>query len=168
MKQIPISLLLMSFAISVHCATAEESLYVQKVRDYWQQVWTEGDLDAVAGFYDPACKQGDNFSIEGFKRNVVRQRESFPDFSVEVHEVFAHDNWVATRVTYRGTHTGRKMFGQEAMNRTIEVPGIDIFVFKDGKCVEHHHVADHLEMVLQMGLKLAPTPPESGNATPGS
>jgi len=131
---------------------------IQRVRDYWQQVWSEGNLQAVAEFYDPACKQGEDFTIEGFQRNVTRQRESFPDFSVEVHEVFAHDNWVATRVTYRGTHTGRKMFGQEAMNKSIEVPGLDIFIFKEGKCVEHLHVADHLDLALQIGVKLAPTP----------
>ena len=159
MKRPPAPLLLMFAAALAHCAPAEEGINVQRVHDYWQRVWTEGNLDSVAEFYAQDCKQGDDFSIEGFKRNVARQRESFPDFSVEVHEVFAHDNWVATRVTYRGTHTGRGMFGQEAMNKTIEVPGLDIFVFKDGKCVEHLHVADHLDLALQIGLKLTPVQP---------
>jgi len=146
-------------AAAAPIADAGDNPNVQRVRDYLQHVWSEGNLQAVAEFYDPACKHGDDFTIEGFQRNVTRQRESFPDFSVQVHEVFAHDNWVATRVTYRGTHTGRKMFGQEAMNKSIEVPGLDIFIFKDGKCVEHLHVADHLDMALQIGVKLAPTPP---------
>jgi predicted ester cyclase len=154
------SILLSAFiAAALPAALAAENPSIQRVRDYWQRVWSEGTLQAVAEFYDPACKHGDNFTIESFQRNVMRQRESFPDFSVEIHEVFAHDNWVATRVTYRGTHTGRKMFGQEAMNTKIEVPGLDIFIFKDGKCVEHLHVADHLDLALQIGLKLTPTPP---------
>jgi predicted ester cyclase len=152
------SILMSAFiAALVPTAFSAESPNVQRVRDYWRQVWSEGNLQAVAEFYDPACKQGENFTIEGFQRNVTRQRESFPDFSAEVHEILAHDNWVVTRVTYRGTHTGRKMFGQEALGKTIEVPGLDIFTFKDGKCVEHLHVADHLELVLQIGLKLAPS-----------
>jgi hypothetical protein len=71
-------------------------------------------------------------------------------------------------VTYRGTHTGRKMFGQEAMDKTIAVPGLDIFIFKDGKCVEHLHMADHLDLALQIGVKLAPTTRAAGEAPPGS
>jgi len=154
------------FAAAI-AGSASPNPNIQRVRDYWQHVWTEGNLDAVAEFYDPACKQGDDFTIEGFQRNVVRQRESFPDFSVEVHEVFAHENWVASRVTYRGTHTGRKMFGQEAMNKTIEVPGLDIFIFNDGKCVEHLHVADHLDLALQIGVRLTPTPPSETSDSSG-
>jgi predicted ester cyclase len=163
------SILLPAFiAAAVAPALATENPNVLRVRDYWRQVWSEGNLQAVEEFYDPACKQGDDFTIEAFQRNVIRQRESFPDFSVEVHEVFAHDNWVATRVTYRGTHTGRKMFGQEAMTKPVEVPGIDIFIFKDDKCVEHLHVADHLELALQIGVKLAPTTRAAVDAPPDS
>jgi predicted ester cyclase len=162
------SILMSAFiAALVPTAFSAENPNVQRVRDYWQEVWSEGNLQAVAEFYDPACKHGDDFTIEGFRRNVARQRESFPDFSVEVHEVFAHDNWVATRVTYRGTHTGRKIFGQEPLGKTIEVPGLDVFVFRDGKCVEHLHVADHLELALQIGLKLTPASPAERPAEPG-
>jgi predicted ester cyclase len=162
------SILLPAFiAAALPAVLASENPNVLQVRDYWRQVWSEGNLQAVAEFYDPACKLGDNFTIEGFQQNVTRQRESFPDFTVEVLEVFAHDNWVATRVIYRGTHTGRKMFGQEAMGRTIEVPGLDIFIFKDGRCVEHLHVADHLELALQIGVKLAPTPADEKPDTSG-
>lgn len=130
----------------------------RRVRDYWRRVWGEGDLAAVAEFYDPACKHSDNFSIEKFQRGVRRQRESFPDFRVTVEEAFAVGDRVVCRVTYRGTHTGSPMFRQEPLGNEIEVPGIDIFVFRNGKCVEHHHVADHLDLVLQMGLKLTPQP----------
>ncbi|HUQ65940.1 MAG TPA: hypothetical protein VM101_07285 [Flavitalea sp.] len=42
--------------------------------------------------------------------------------------------------------------------KAIKVTGLDIFTFKDGKCVNHQHVADHLDLVMQMGLKLTPTP----------
>lgn len=137
----------------------------RRVREYWRRVWSEGELAAVAEFYDPACRHGEGFTIEGFQRGVKRQRESFPDFRVEVEEVFVAGDRVVSRVRYRGTHTGRAMFRQEPLGKAIEVPGIDVFVFRDGKCVEHHHVADHLDLVLQMGLKLTPQPSESG-ATP--
>jgi hypothetical protein len=49
------------------------------------------------------------------------------------------------------------MFKQEPLGKPITVPGIDIFTFKDGKCVNHQHVADHLDLVMQMGIQLTPT-----------
>lgn len=136
---------------------ADEPENVQRVRAYWQQVWTEGRLEAVAQFYHPECRHGENFSIEKFQRSVARQRESFPDFRVTVDEIFSVGDRVVSKVTYRGTHTGKKMFGQEPLGREVEVPGIDIFVFRDGKCVEHLHVADHYDLVTQMGLVLTPS-----------
>ncbi len=51
------------------------------------------------------------------------------------------------------------MFKQEPLGEKIKVPGLDIFTFKDGKCVNHQHVADHLDLVRQMGIKLTPTEP---------
>jgi hypothetical protein len=52
------------------------------------------------------------------------------------------------------------MFKQEPLGKPITVPGIDIFTFKDGKCVNHQHVADHLDLVMQMGIQLTPTVPD--------
>jgi hypothetical protein len=49
------------------------------------------------------------------------------------------------------------MFKQEPLGKTVKVPGLDVFTFKNGKCVNHQHVADHLELVMQMGLKLTPS-----------
>ncbi len=52
------------------------------------------------------------------------------------------------------------MFKQEPLGKKVKVPGLDIFTCKDGKCVNHQHVADHLDLVMQMGIKLTPTEPE--------
>lgn len=150
--------LAMAMTVGAAGSTTEEAENERRVREYWQRVWGEGDLAAVAEFYDPACKQGEKFTIEGFQRGVKRQRESFPDLSVRLDEVLAVGSRVICRVTYLGTHTGRAMFKQEPLGKKVEVPGMDIFVMKDGKCVEHHHVADHLDLVLQMGLQLTPQP----------
>lgn len=151
--------LFLAVAVCAIGGTTEQAANERRVRAYWQRVWGEGDLAAVAEFYDPACKHGERFTIEGFQRGVQRQRESFPDFSVRLDEVLAIGSRVICRVTYLGTHTGRAMFKQEPLGKKIEVPGMDIFVMKDGKCVEHHHVADHLDLVLQMGLQLTPQAP---------
>ncbi|SDB58415.1 Predicted ester cyclase [Flavobacteriaceae bacterium MAR_2010_188] len=134
----------------------EEEANIQKVRSYWEEVWGKGNLQAVADFYHPNAKHGDDFTIEGFQKGVAFQREAFPDFKATITDIFASGDKVITEVIYTGTHTGRKMFRQDPLGKAIKVPGLDIFTFKDGKCVNHQHVADHLDLVMQMGIKLQP------------
>lgn len=152
-----VGLLLLLFYPLVGRAAEPPADNVERVRQYWQKVWSEGQLEGVPEFYHPACQHGAKFTIEGFQRNVSRFRAAFPDLHVTIDDIFAVGDRVVARVTYRGTHLGTPMFGQAPRQAKIEVPGIDIFTLRDGKCVEHQHVADHLELVLQMGLTLTPT-----------
>lgn len=133
---------------------------IKMVQTYWEEVWGKGNLQAVADFYHPNAKHGENFTIQGFQKDVASLREAFPDFKVTVNDIFATGDKVITEVTYTGTHTGRTMFKQEPLGKAIKVPGLDVFTFKDGKCVNHQHVADHLDLVMQMGIKLTPTLPD--------
>ncbi len=130
------------------------------VERYWGQLWNKGNLEIVEEFYHPNAKHGEDFTIEGFKKGVAFQREAFPDLKVIVNDIFATKDKVICEVTYTGTHTGRKIFKQEALGKSIKVHGLDVFTFKNGKCIQHQHVADHLELVTQMGIKLTPSEPD--------
>jgi predicted ester cyclase len=137
-----------------------EAKNIEMVETYWTEVWSKGNLQAVADFYHPNAKHGEDFTIEGFQKGVTITRESFPDFKVTIKDIFATGDKVICEVTFTGSHTGKKMFKQEPLGKPITVPGIDIFTFKDGKCVNHQHVADHLDLVMQMGIQLTPTVPD--------
>ncbi len=152
-----IFLVILSFTLLSYSPNGKEK-NIKMVQTYWEEVWGKGNMQAVADFYHPNAKHGEDFTIEGFQKSVASLREAFPDFKVTVNDIFATGDKVISEVTYTGTHTGRKMFKQEPLGKTIKVPGLDIFTFKDGKCVNHQHVADHLDLVMQMGLKLTPTP----------
>lgn len=136
--------------------SAEEARNLQSVHTYWREVWEKGNPQAVADFYHPNAKHGDDFTIEGFQKGVQSQREALPDFKVAINDIFATGDKVISEVTFSGTHTGRRFYGQDPLAKEIKVPGIDIFTFKDGKCISHQHVADHLPMIRQIGLKLVP------------
>jgi predicted ester cyclase len=127
---------------------------IKKVKTYWEEVWGKGNLQA---------KHGEDFSIEGFQKGVSSLRTAFPDFKVTINDIFATGDKVITEVTYTGTHTGKKYFKQEPLGKTVKVPGIDIFTFENGKCVNHQHVADHLDLVMQMGLQLTPSSTDKNN-----
>jgi predicted ester cyclase len=150
---------LLVLVVLSHTSDAQnhEDQNIKMVETYWTEVWGKGNLQAVADFYHPNAKHGDDFTIEGFQRGVTSLREAFPDFKVTINDIFATGDKVVCEVTYTGTHTGRKMFKQEPLGKAVTVPGIDIFTFKDGTCVNHQHVADHLDLVMQMGVQLTPT-----------
>jgi predicted ester cyclase len=163
LRPLPLSalmLLLLASCAGVHVSTTESALEaenIQRVQRYWHEVWEKGNIDAVAEFYHPNAKHGDDFTIEGFQKSVQSQREAFPDFKVIIKDIFATGDKVITEVEYRITHTGRRMFGQDPLGKSIIVPGMDVFTFKEGKCINHQHVADHLDLVRQMGLRFVPT-----------
>jgi predicted ester cyclase len=149
--------LLIFIYIPASTQTTTEKNNLQKVRTYWDEVWNKGNLQAVADFYHPAAKHGEDFTIEGLQKGVQSQREAVPDFNVTIIDLFAAGDKVISEVAYKGRHTGRRFFGQDPLAKEINVPGIDIFTFKDGKCINHQHVADHLPMMRQIGLTLVPT-----------
>ena len=152
--------LLVVLSYSSYSQNSNEAENIKMVETYWSEVWNKGNLQAVADFYHPNAKHGDDFTIDGFQKAVASQLEAFPDLKVTINDIFATGNRVVCEVTYTGTHTGRKMFKQEPLGKAVTVPGMDIFTFENGKCVHHQHVADHLELVMQMGLQLTPTVPE--------
>ena len=156
----PISVVLFTSILSITLASHaphSRKENINKVKTYWEEVWGKGNLQAVADFYHPQAKHGEDFSIEGFQKGVSSLRTAFPDFKVTINDIFATGDKVITEVTYTGTHTGKKYFKQDPFGKPVKVPGIDIFTFKNGKCVHHQHVADHLDLVMQMGLQLTPT-----------
>ena len=122
------------------------------IREYWERIWSGGDLELIGRTYAPDCVHGESFSIEGFERNVARTREAFPDLAVSIDEIFRSGDRVVTRVTYRGTHNGAAWAGIAATGRSIDASGIDVFVIRDGLIVEHWHEADHLTMFEQLGV----------------
>jgi steroid delta-isomerase-like uncharacterized protein len=126
------------------------------VRRYWEHIWAKGDVSGVGGFYWPTfLLNGEETTTEQFAEGVLAWRAHFPDFGVRVDQLFSCRDTVVTRVLDRGTHAGDfKMV--PATGRSIDVSGIDIFRFRDGKVVEHWHEADHLEMFRQLGANVTP------------
>ena len=125
------------------------------IQRYWDEIWTAGNLDAIAELYDPECRHGAAFSIEGFQRNVARWRQAFPDWAARVDDAFAVGDKVVSRVTYHGTHRG-VFAGLQPTERLIEVTGLDVFRIRDAKIVEHWHEADHFALFDQLGFTLVP------------
>jgi len=96
---------------------------------------------------------------EHMKEQVGMARAAFPDVHVNVQDMIAEGDKVAARFTFGGTHTGPYVTDMGTLPPTgkkVEVTGIIIFRFADGKIVENREVLDTMGMLQQLGV--VPTP----------
>lgn len=114
-----------------------------------------GDVDtAVESFAEDAvdhdAADGQGPGREGFKTFFQLLTTAFPDANIEPAHMVADDEHVSIAYTLRGTHQG-EFHGLEPTGRKIEVRGVQIGRFEDGKIVERWGSSDELGILRQLG-----------------
>jgi len=99
--------------------------------------------------HDPAPGQGPG--PEGFRQFFTEFRTAFPDLAVSVDHMVADDDNVAIAYTVTGTQRGPFM-GFAPTNKRMQVRGMQIGRFVDGKLVERWGSSDQLGILQQLGL----------------
>jgi predicted ester cyclase len=90
---------------------------------------------------------------------IAEIRRAFPDLEMTIEQQIAEGPWVATRVTYRGTHAG-EFAGVAATGRRIEYTGTAMDRLENGKVVEMWHTVNmHLLMRQIAGVGSPPQKP---------
>ena len=92
---------------------------------------------------------------EGFRQMIGMFFAGFPDMQVNVAEMIAEGDKVASRGTMRGTHKGEFM-GIPATGKRIEIGYSDFWRFENGKAVENWVQMDTLGMLQQLGVAPGP------------
>ena len=117
-----------------------------------------GNIDAaVESFaqdavdHDPAPDQGPG--RDGFKAFFTALTTAFPDAHIEPAHMVADDDNVAIAYTLTGTHQG-DFHGVPATGKTIEVRGVQVGRFEDGKLVERWGSSDELGIMQQLGAEV--------------
>jgi len=72
----------------------------------------------------------------GFQQFYGMLLQGFPDATMQVDEQLAERDLVATRKTFRGTHT-RELWNLQPSGNRVEWEFVDIMRLRDGKIVEH-------------------------------
>ncbi|GHA45093.1 hypothetical protein GCM10007103_27870 [Salinimicrobium marinum] len=98
--------------------------------------------------HDPAPNQGPG--AQGYIDFFTMMRNAFPDMKTEVEHMVANDDSVSFAYTLRGTHKGDFM-GISGTGKSVEVRGMQISRFKDGKMVERWGSSDELGILKQIG-----------------
>lgn len=113
-----------------------------------------GNIDAaVESFaencvdHDPAPDQGEG--REGFREFFTALTTAFPDAQIEPAHLVADEEHVCVAYTLSGTHQG-EFQGISPTGNRIEVRGIQIGRFEDGKIVERWGSSDELGILKQL------------------
>jgi steroid delta-isomerase-like uncharacterized protein len=88
--------------------------------------------------------------LENIRRFYEAIWSAFPDCRVDIEDSFSHEDRVACRYVLRGTHLGAFQ-GIPPTGRRVEVPGITILRYVDGKVVERWSQADFAGLLQQLG-----------------
>jgi ubiquinone/menaquinone biosynthesis C-methylase UbiE/predicted ester cyclase len=112
-----------------------------------EEVCSGRDLEGIASVYHPKFVDHVNRLTyrghAGARRSVALYLELFPDLRFDVDEQVSEGDRVASRWTLRGTHRGRG----------VELRGIVISRFEDGRIIEDWAASDTLELIRQLGLR---------------
>jgi steroid delta-isomerase-like uncharacterized protein len=127
-------------------------------RQYFNIIWNGNNPDAAERLINldaVAFVSGDRLQggLEALKKRVLNLHAAYADPSFEIDDIFASGDKVAVRWTFQGTHCSASL-GVPPTNRTVQVTGINIFRFRNGKISELWVNADDLSEMRQIGAIL--------------
>ena len=88
---------------------------------------------------------------EGTKKLFAALFAGYPDINEKVIGMVADSQFVYTHFEMTGTNTGSFM-GMPATGKKMDIEGVDIVRFVNGKGVEHWGYSEEVKMMMQMGM----------------
>jgi steroid delta-isomerase-like uncharacterized protein len=115
------------------------------------------DLDTLGDYQQDDVV--DDFIAVGAYRGRAEVRRffeemfaAFPDFRLEIEHTFGDDKHAVVQWRARGTLTGAPFQGVEPNGKTIELRGVDVMVFSDGKLAHNTIYYDGAAFARGVGL----------------
>jgi steroid delta-isomerase-like uncharacterized protein len=128
---------------------SEESLAGRNkavVRAYLSEIAQHGTIVAPERYFTSTTTFNGARDLARQFARIAEIRRAFPDLQMTIELQIAEGPWVATRVTYRGTHKG-EFAGIPATGRRVEYAGTAMDRVEDGKVGEMWHTVNmHLLM----------------------
>jgi len=120
------------------------------------ELWNTGNLSIADEIFandfvnhDPSRPEVTD--IEGYKKYLTETRSGMPDFKVDIEDMVAEEEKLASRYTVSGTFQN-DFFGIPATGKKATWTGINIYRFASGKIVEAWWNKDTLTMLQQLGV----------------
>ncbi len=121
--------------------------------DEYQTKGDEAVLDELIAedFVDHSPSPGVPPTKDGVRGLFAMLRGAMPDMRLEVQDMIAEDETVATRKTIIGTQRG-ELFGVPPTNKELRIGVIDFVRITDGQIKEHWNLVDTYGLMVQLGV----------------
>ena len=127
------------------------------VREFIQDLFTRGDLDAVERCLDPDFVNHDlpfpgaPDGPDGMRQAADMFRRACPDWHSDVQLLVAEGDVVVERFVASGTHRGELM-GVAPTEKTLSLAGMQIFRIDGDKIAERWGRLDEMGLARQLGV----------------
>jgi len=133
-------------------STGENKLLIQR---YIDEVINTGNVEKIEQFLSPdyvEVYEGKRYplGVKGATEHILGVRKTYPDLRLTVEQQIAEDEWVATTITARGTHTG-VWLGIRPTGKVLTYSGVNIDRVVHGRIVEHGGATNMLSPLLEAG-----------------
>ena len=154
---------LLGTAILSGCRKPDPAVKLGPIIDKYVEIWNTGNMEGVEEILHPEFELRmtpefePEIGIEAFKESITKWRTVYPDFHIDLDEVVFTAEVGAARWTITATHSGPGWF--PPTGKTVKVPGMSIFHFKDGKLKDEWIGGNNSYWLSQLGFELVPPEP---------
>ena len=117
----------------------------ETVRNFIERIWNRGFVDEISDYIAPDYEAIGLATtvyvrgIEGVRKNVEETRSGFPDLLIEIDDMIAEGDKVASRLTLRGTPVHQQATTWE--RGALTNPELIFHQLKDGKIIRAWSIA---------------------------
>jgi predicted ester cyclase len=155
-------IVIMSIILILNCHLNQESSFNKQKNliEKYVEYWNTGHFEEIDKILHPEFelrmtpKFEPEKGIDIFKENVLKWRQAYPDFHIEIHEIINEYNKAAAKWTIKATNTGQGW--HPPTGKHVEVIGISVLHFVDGKIKDEWIASNNLYWLLQLGYTLKP------------
>lgn len=127
------------------------------VRRFYEDVMGNGKVQALdevcaPDFVDHSPMPGQAPGLKGMKDAFAMWMGAFTDMKLNVEEMIAEGDSVATRFSLSVKHTGEIM-GAPPTGKSVTFHALDMIKVRNGKCAEAWHFGDEMMVLASLGVK---------------
>ncbi len=166
---LPVATIVLTAAVGcARPATRTTAENKQLVRRYFEEVFNTGAVDRLPDFVAPEYVEVYDgrihpLGLEGARAHVLGVRKAFPDLQITIEQQIAEDDWVASRITFEGTHLG-DWLGMEPTGKAMVFTGVNLNRVVEGRIVEHGGAANMFGPLLEAGaIRIARSGDDQGS-----
>ena len=142
----------------LNCKNPNPSTTFNPIIEKYVELWNTGNFDEIEMILHPdfelrmTPKYKAESGIQTFKENVLKWREAYPDFHIEIHEIIFDKDIAAARWTITATNTGQGLHAPTGKH--VEVMGMSIVHFVANKIKDEWIASNNLDWLQQLGYKI--------------